>query len=180
MIAHFELFYSLNAFFIYYSKDAQLTLDSQICWTDVRGFERLLTQSEEGLRAKQVERAIQRIEKSVALYKGHFLAGEAKEPWTLSQRERLRDRFITAINRLGRCLEEREELDQAITCYKRGIEADELAERLYQRLMLCHKQTGNRSEAIRVYRRCRAVLSTSLGIEPSAKTEAIYKSILMA
>ncbi len=161
-------------------KEGQLTLANQICWIDVRGFDHLLTQSEEALRAKQVERAIQRIEKSVALYKGPFLAGDAKEPWALSQREHVRDRFITAISRLGLCLEDREDLDQAIACYKRGIEADELAEGLYQRLMLCYKYTGKRTEAIKTYRRLNILLAARLGIEPSPETEVIYKSILMA
>lgn len=125
-----------------------------------------------------MDRAIPLIRKAIGMYQGHFIASDAKEPWTLSQRERLRDRFIAAISRLGQHLEERGEIDEAISCYNRGIETDELAERLYQRLMLCHNRTGNRTEALRIYKRLKTLLVSHLGIEPSRETEAIYKTIL--
>lgn len=159
-------------------RDGQLTLDRQHCWVDVWGYDHLLKQSDETAKGAQAERAISSIRKAIGMYRGHFLAGDGKEPWTLSQRERLRDRFIMAISRLGQHLEERGETDEAISCYNRGIETDELAERLYQRLMLCHRRTGNRTEAIRTYRRLKTLLTSHLGIEPSRETEAIYKSVL--
>ncbi|MBI5193678.1 MAG: hypothetical protein HZA08_09595 [Nitrospirae bacterium] len=44
--------------------------------------------------------------------------------------------------------------------------------------MLCRQRTGSRTEAIRAYKRLKTFLSTHLGIEPSAETEAIHKLLL--
>lgn len=159
-------------------RDGQLTLDRQQCWVDVWGFDHHLRQSEETAKGGKADRAISPLRKAIGMYRGHFLAGDGKEPWTLSQRERLRDRFIIAISRLGQHLEERGEIDEVISCYSRGIETDELAERLYQRLMLCHNRTGNRIEAIKTYKRLKTLLAIHLGIEPSRETEGIYQTIL--
>lgn len=62
--------------------------------------------------------------------------------------------------------------------YHRGIEIDALAERLYQRLMRCHQQAGDRCEAVKTYQRLKTLLSIQLGIEPSRETEGLYQSLL--
>ena len=71
------------------------------------------------------------------------------------------------------------EFDKAVDAYNRGIAVDELDERLYQRLMLCYKQMGLKSEAIKVYNQCKTILFHSLRIEPSPETQNIYKSLLL-
>lgn len=65
-----------------------------------------------------------------------------------------------------------------MNCYQKGLEVDDLAEEFYQRLMTCLQRLGRRPEALTVYNRCRNTLSTALGVEPSIRTAAIYKSLL--
>ncbi len=43
--------------------------------------------------------------------------------------------------------------------------------------MICFQKLGQKAEAIKVYNQCRTVLSSTLGIDPSEKTEAIYSSL---
>jgi len=43
--------------------------------------------------------------------------------------------------------------------------------------MICHRQRGQLTDAMNVYRRCRENLSIILGIAPSADTVALYNSI---
>ena len=62
---------------------------------------------------------------------------------------------------------------------QRGLEADDLAENLYQRLMTCYHRLGRRAEVLSVYERCKRIISASLGIEPSSETKAIRKSIFL-
>jgi DNA-binding SARP family transcriptional activator len=62
--------------------------------------------------------------------------------------------------------------------YQKGIESDDLAEEFYQRLMTCYLHVGKRTEAIRIYKRCKDRLSAVLGIAPSPKTEAIHQTLL--
>jgi len=59
----------------------------------------------------------------------------------------------------------------------RGLDADDLAEEFYQNLMTCYLRLDREAEARAVYHRCRKILSSPSN-EPSAKTQAIYKSLL--
>ncbi|MBI5749979.1 MAG: hypothetical protein HZA00_12730 [Nitrospinae bacterium] len=82
------------------------------------------------------------------------------------------------MHRKGRHYEDKGELEKAIELYNKGIEADEMVEKFYRRLMLCHKKMGNKNEALRVYKRCKTILSSAFGVEPSHETEGIYKSLI--
>ena len=48
----------------------------------------------------------------------------------------------------------------------------------YRRLMQAHAAAGNRAEALRVYDRCRRLLSEELGAYPSPETEKIFRELL--
>ena len=39
---------------------------------------------------------------------------------------------------------------------------------------------GDHAEALRIYRRCRELLSIVLGVQPTAETEAIYEGLKQA
>jgi DNA-binding SARP family transcriptional activator len=94
-----------------------------------------------------------------------------------SPREKLRSGFLRAVALLGQCYEDCERWEEAVSCYGKGIEADNLAEELYRRLMVCHIRQGREAEALSVYRRCRKTLSSVLGVEPSTETRAIADSL---
>ena len=97
--------------------------------------------------------------------------------YSLSLREQLRAKFLTAIRWLGHQLEKSCQWQDAAGLYERGLEVDDLAEELYRRLMNCHIHLGRKSEALLVYMRCRDMLSTVLGIEPSVETEKLHQTI---
>ncbi|MGH8718109.1 MAG: bacterial transcriptional activator domain-containing protein, partial [Burkholderiales bacterium] len=40
-------------------------------------------------------------------------------------------------------------------------------------------QSGRNAEALDVYRRCREILSITLGVQPSAGTQAVYRSLCL-
>lgn len=50
-------------------------------------------------------------------------------------------------------------------------------ERTFQRLMRLHAQAGNRTEAMRQYERCVAVLAEEFGIAPDEQTTALYEKL---
>ena len=56
-----------------------------------------------------------------------------------------------------------------IDVYRRGLEADNLAESFYRGLMRTLAATGDQAEAPNAFRRCRELLSIVLDIKPSAK-----------
>jgi len=157
-------------------KEGRLTLSNRHCWVDVWAFERYLAMAEQARKEGNRKEAARLFDKSLSLYRGSFLPFE-EASWAASLREKLRTRFLESVTRLGRSLEDAGRWMEAIACYGRGLEADELAEELYRRLMVCHLRQGQEAEALSVYRRCRKTLSSVLGVNPSEKTRAIAESI---
>ena len=123
------------------------------------------------------EKAVQCIEKAIDLYKGPFLADEIEQSWMISPRERLRSRLIRGLTWLGHYWQDQKEWEKASKPYQHGLEIDDVAEEFYQQLMICYRELGRKAEAISLYERCRKTLSTILGVDPSAKTEGIFKSL---
>jgi two-component SAPR family response regulator len=162
-------------------RDRKLSLDSRFCWVDSWAFERMLSEGEAILanpatdsQGKALARLVDRVN---ALYHGPFLGKEFGAAWSVSLRERLRSRYLRHIVSVGIRWQQLGHWDRAIECYRKGLEVDDLAEQLYQNLMLCHDQLGQYSEALAVYRRCRFILSVVLGIAPSASTENLHQRL---
>jgi LuxR family transcriptional regulator, maltose regulon positive regulatory protein len=160
--------------------EGQMTLDERTCWVDVWAFEQLLEQAETHWKKGKVEEAAQLTEKALAIYKGPFLRQDVKESWALSMNERLKTKFMFYGGRLGNHWQKAGQWEKAVKCYLRGLEIDDLSEESYRALMLCYEKLDRRAEAIAVFRRCQRILSSTLHIEPSVKTQSIYKALLSA
>jgi two-component SAPR family response regulator len=65
-------------------------------------------------------------------YPGALLGAE-EAPWIAKPRDALRSRFVRTLSRLGERLERRGDFATAIDVYRRGIEADNLAESFLSR-----------------------------------------------
>lgn len=162
-------------------KDGKLSLDGRYCWVDVWAFERLLGQSHRLLSqdasGHQVASLEHLTERLIGLYQDHFLGKEDVTAWSVSMHERLRSKFIHHLLEVGRYMEKHGAWEQAMQCYRKGIDVDDLVEVFYQRLMVCCLQTQCISEGMVVYRRCRQVLSLVLGLQPEPETESLYQSL---
>jgi LuxR family maltose regulon positive regulatory protein len=162
-------------------RERRVTLDARHCWVDAFAFESLLARIDAGARGSDAYSdrtyAAYLAEKAIALYRGPFLGADASQPWVVGPRERMKSKFLRAVGFLGRHLEGEERWAEAVACYRRGLEVDDLAEEFYQRLMICHKRNGQAAEALAVYNRCRKTLSAVLGVAPSAETEALANRI---
>jgi len=157
-------------------KEGRLSLSNRHCWVDVWAFERFLGQAEKARKEGKGTEVIRLFEKVLSLYTGPFLQSEEMS-CAASPREKLRSEFLRAVAHLGQCYEDGDRWEEAVSCYGKGIEADDLAEELYRRLMVCHIRRGREAEALSVYRRCRKTLSSVLGVGPSAETRAIVASL---
>ena len=116
------------------------------------------------------------LEKITALYRGPFLQGESGA-WAISPRERLRESFLRAVEQLGQHWEQRKDWRKAIEVYRKGIEAEDLFEKFYIRIMSCLQREGSQAEALSIYRRLKKTLE-GYGVEPSAEADALYHAIL--
>ena len=163
--------------------NAKLTLNPEYCWVDAWAFGRLSSTYIEGTSAfcdPRIEVNVNVAEAALRLYSGHFLQQETEYPWVSLYRDRLQSRFQRLVKAVGTNWEQAGQWESAADVYERALELDNLAECFYQHLMVCHQQMGQHAEALRVYRRCRELLSIVLGLAPSAKTEQIRLASIKA
>lgn len=153
-------------------RDGLLEIDPQQCWVDAHAFETLLALAQ----AAPPDDEARLVKAALRLYQGPFL-GSYDASWALSYRERLRSRFLRAILWLGDHFEGLGLFERAADLYRQGLEMDVLAEELYRRLMKCHQAAGQEAAAIATYQRCRRMLRTVLGVDPSRETEAVYRAL---
>jgi LuxR family maltose regulon positive regulatory protein len=142
-------------------------------WIDAVAFERTFGDAEAAEGAGNEDS----MRRAIDYYCGSFLSDDTGEPWTVSLRERLRSRFIAGLSGLARRYEQGDQIESAISLYRRGIEADELAEDFYRGLMRCYRAREERAEALTVYRRLKQILSVTLGIGPSPATEQLAREL---
>lgn len=150
--------------------DEQVTLNPQRCWVDAFAFQRLVDSFDRAGDAQRLHACVDRV---LGLYQGSFLPVESAERWSMSMRMRLRDRFARFVQHAGVRLEALAAFEDAIRCYRKGLDADDLAEEFYQGLMRCHLALGRSAEGMQVFRRLRQTLSVLLGIAPSAESERL-------
>jgi DNA-binding SARP family transcriptional activator len=159
-------------------RDGRVTLDDRFCWVDARAFERMVEETQARWKKGLTGKAVQLSQKAMEMYTGAFLPGDMDQPWSLSLRERLKRKLLETVKRLA---DERCRLGQweiAADYYQKGLEVNDLEEEFYRNLMNCYLHLGKKAEALGVFQRCAQSLSAALGIEPSAKTRAIYDSLL--
>lgn len=158
-------------------EEGKLHLDARSVWTDMWVFERLSTQIEQFTRAGGDTRAHAALSgRLLRLYLGHFLSGE-DEPWIAPARERLRSKFVRSVRELAEHLDRQGRCEEATTLYQHAIELDPLAEEFHLGLIRSLKQQGRIAEGLEAYRRCRELLASTLGIAPSASTQALHDSL---
>ncbi len=163
-------------------EDGRLTLNSERVWVDIWEYERntgALRASIARSGASAGHADIQLLaERIMHLYQGHFLGLEDAACWSVSLQERLRNRYIHCMLELGGFWEQHDLPGNAVLCYQKGIEVDDLIETFYQRLMVCLDRTGRQPEAIAAFRQCRHILSVVLGLAPMQETRQIYETAL--
>ena len=150
----------------------QMSITPTLVWTDIWACEAALASAANGEIAPAI--AAQRL---LDAYPGALL-GSDESPWVAKPRDALRSRFVRALMDLGAALERAGDWSAAIDVYRRGLEADNLAESIYRGLMRALAATGNHAEALAAYRRCRELLSIVLGLKPSQETERLHRDIV--
>jgi LuxR family maltose regulon positive regulatory protein len=154
-------------------KGQRLTLDARYVWVDSWALERALQRLQAALGCDAEPAALDTLERQLcSLYPGHFLPGETAA-WAVERRERLRNRFLLSLEKLGTHHEARCDGPRALRCYQHGVDIEPLSETLCYRLMCCHRALGQPAEALAVYRRCRTALTSLLGTAPAREIEAL-------
>jgi LuxR family maltose regulon positive regulatory protein len=162
--------------------EGRVRLAPALVWTDIDGLTQAthLIQTEHDRRmagrpvnADLVAQAWARL---LAHYRGSVLGSEEGSPWLTGVRHRASSLFRLAVLQADELMAAPAG-QEIMTALERALAAEPLAEELAQALMRRHLARGEQAAALRVYQRCRELLHKTLGVGPSAATEALRQSI---
>jgi len=146
---------------------------------DVTDFEAALGRADKAQAARDIPALRAALEHATALYAGDLLPG-SYEDWIVPLREKLRQAYLSALERLIRLLEEQRDYEAAIRTGQRLLLHDPVHEATYRCLMRLHALAEDRAGALRVYHTCTTVLRRELDVEPGPATRLAYEQILGA
>jgi len=143
-------------------------------WFDVEVFDGLLDRAAE---EEDEEGRMTLLSEALALYRGDYVAG-VYEDWPMLERERLRGRFLAALEKLAGLQAGRDDWMQAIELYRRLLAQAPYHEPAHRGLMACYYHLGDRAAAIEQYHHCAEILREELGLSPMPETESLYLEII--
>ena len=143
---------------------------------DVAEFERGIAAARQALKRQQ-EGAVERLEEALARYRGDFVDGEPMADWHVEHRDRLQRMYVESLNELGALLTRQQQHARAADAYRRLLARDELNEDAVRALMRSLAEAGERSQALRAYRRFAERLRAELDAEPEAATTRLVERL---
>jgi predicted ATPase len=117
--------------------------------------------------------AANRLTDAATLYRGDLLP-TCYDDWIAGERERLKQEFCAALERLILHLANLGDYRSAIRYTKQLLRSEPLREETYRRLMRLYALSGDRTGVVQIYQTCVRVLKSELDVEPSAETCAVY------
>ena len=148
--------------------DGRIGLDRSRVWVDAWAFEAAARHTHPDPEGSA--------EQAASLYRGALLPEDADAAWAVSYREKLRDAFNRLIRSRAESLEAQREYAEALRWYARGLEADDLAESMYQGMMRCQLGMGRLADTLATYQRLRRTLTTKLSTMPSHESVALAQA----
>lgn len=157
-----------------------LPAHADVSWTlDIQDIEQAMVQAEQAEQTQDTTAMRQALEQVLHLYRGDLLPS-CYDEWIVPERDRLRQVFLQAAERLIALLEEERAYSAAITVAQQLLRQDPLHEATYRQLMRLYALRGDRAAALRVYHTCVTVLERELGTGPSEVTRAVYESLVQS
>ena len=145
---------------------------------DLHRYERLLEDGRRALATHAPERALQKLDDALSLWRGPPLGDLAFEPFAQVEAERLEELRLAGLEQrieaelgLGRNAALVPELQALVAQHP-------LREQLRGQLMLALYRSGRQAEALQVYRETRAYFVEELGLEPGPSLRTIEQAIL--
>ena len=158
-------------------KHGALSLDRELCRTDIRDFQKLCKETRSQLHSGETQKALQTLQAADSLYQGDFLPEEPEKDWAREVRERLRQTCIEVQFEGARAYESLGSWTKAIRHYQRALECDSLLEEAYRRIMRLYADKGKRAKALQVFETCRTALRNGLDGDPEELTMSLYRKI---
>ena len=112
----------------------------------------------------------------VSLYRDNLLQGWYQD-WCLFKREQFLQMYLNLCDKLIRYCTANGAYESGIAYGNNILGHDQAREHTHRQLMRLYYLSGNRTEAIRQFRRCVQALHDELGVAPARLTEHLYQQI---
>jgi DNA-binding SARP family transcriptional activator/predicted ATPase len=143
-------------------------------WVDVAAFESLIAPHLHSTGTS--ETAVRDLRRAIELYRGDLLA-DFYEDWTQDERERLREMYLQALERLLRQETAAGRYEQALGLAQTLTRVDPLREAAHRAVMRLYTILQRPEAALKQFATCRQLLSAELDLEPEAETIALAHEI---
>lgn len=110
------------------------------------------------------------------LYRGDLLENLYRD-WCAMDRQRLQNFYLIALDKLTDYYEHHGQYDAGLQWAHRALQVDPARECTHRRIMRLRYRAGDRTGALRQYRKCRDVLDDHLELAPTTETETLRDRI---
>jgi DNA-binding SARP family transcriptional activator len=145
-------------------------------WLDTEAFEEAVSAARREQSGSQ-DRALTWYERALELYRGELLEDAPFEDWALLRRERLRLRYLDALDQVATLRFAAGRYADCLDVCQRLIPGDLCREEIHRLVMRSYARLNQPHLAIRQYRQCERQLRDELGIEPAQSTQHLYERI---
>lgn len=121
----------------------------------------------------------QGIELAIQQYRGYLLENRY-EDWCVFERERLHQIYLVMLDKLMTYCDAHGRYEEGLSYGRRILQYDRAREHSHRHMMLLHMRSGDRTGALRQYTECVTALKEEFDVEPSERTQALYKRIRAA
>ena len=146
-------------------------------WVDLREAVNAIDRAEGLLRRDDPESAWADATVASAVFRRRFLPGETGV-WVEQMRRRLFEYELRTHDVLASVWIRKGDPVAALAAARAAVDLAPFRETAHARLMEAHLAAGNRAEAVAAYEEVRALLSESMGIEPTERIQALYEQAL--
>jgi ATP/maltotriose-dependent transcriptional regulator MalT/two-component SAPR family response regulator len=126
---------------------------------------------------KDMAERINLYQRALDLVRGPYLA-DVDAPWAASERERLRQIYVSALEELARLYLDANQFDRCLSICQLAVAQDPYNEFVYQLEMRAYAALGDRTSIVRCYQAYKSALKEGLGLLPSHEMELLYHELV--
>jgi DNA-binding SARP family transcriptional activator len=151
-------------------------LSGDVSW-DVLDFRRLAQEGGAHRGAGELSSAAAAYEAARGLYTGDFLAEDRYAHWAIPQRQALQNEYCELLANLAETYAALGRYADAIRAGEAALEVDPMLEGVYRQLMRYHYCSGDKGQALKVYRNCAKLFDELFGEGPTPQTKRLFEAI---
>lgn len=145
-------------------------------WLDIAVLENAFKKTQ-GIPGRDLEEKQARmLQRAAEIYRGDLMDGWYQD-WCLYERERLQHLYLAMLDKLMDYCEVHGAFEEGIIFGEKILYYDRARERTHRRLMRLYYLAGDRTSALRQYRKCVTLLQEELDVEPAESTRWVYEMI---